>query len=119
MAVGVIGLSDHSSLAEGLSSPGGSGCGFSPPATCLVSSGVSTAGLGNGSRLRAVDGSLSIVVSSKRRCVMPASLARSATSGASFEECGLHALSDYESGLNSAKSIQNIPNVRVLRVSRL
>jgi len=64
MAVGVIGFSDHSNVAEGLSSAGGSGCGLSPPATCLVCCGVSTAVCGNsgGSLSRPVEDTSSIVV---------------------------------------------------------
>jgi hypothetical protein len=63
MTVGVIGFPDHSDLAESLSSPGGSGCGLSPPATCLVSPGVSTTGCGSGdpSSARSLAGILSIV----------------------------------------------------------
>jgi len=68
MAVGEIGLPDHSNLADGLSSPGGSGCGLSPPAICLVCSGVKTAGCGNfdGSPLWSIEDTLSILASSQR-----------------------------------------------------
>jgi hypothetical protein len=42
MAVDAIGLADHSDFTEGLSSPGESGCGLIPPATCFAFEGVST-----------------------------------------------------------------------------
>jgi hypothetical protein len=61
--VGLIGFSDHFYAAESLSTTGGSGCGLSPPATSLVSRGVSTTGCGNGdpSPVQFFAGILSIV----------------------------------------------------------